>query len=390
MIHGLLGEYEYRLFEVSPENLDAFLTAKQFEGLNVTIPYKQTVIPYCDDLSDEARAIGSVNTIVKEADGSLVGYNTDYYGFLVMMDRAGISPEGKKALVLGDGGSARTVRYALAGSGAREIVTISRRGENHYGNLEQHYDAEIIVNTTPVGTYPGNGESLLTLKHFPQLCGVADLIYNPLRTKLILQAEELRIPHTNGFIMLAAQGELASRLFTKGPSRPWLADDIAGAINNETRNIALIGMPGCGKSTAAKILADKTGRPLIDIDALIEKASGKTIPAIFSEKGEEAFRRLETDILTEESKKSGAVIAAGGGVVTRPENRDLLRQNSLVVYLARDLNELDTVGRPLSLDSGIQKLAKTRLHLYEAWSDITVLVSPDPEQTVIKILEVIA
>ncbi len=389
LIHGYLGEYDYSLYEVSADDLDSFMTDRHFDGINVTIPYKQQVMPYCVTLSHEARTIGSVNTIIKNESGALHGHNTDYHGFNVMLEHGGIDPKGKKTLVLGDGGSARTVRAALDGLGAREIVTISRRGENHYGNIALHYDADVIVNTTPVGMYPDNGNSPLSLAGFKQLTGVADLIYNPTRTKLLLEAAGLGIPCVNGLAMLVAQAEAASRLFMNGPARPELVNKIHDVILKRTRNIALIGMPGCGKSTVGRILAQKMGRPFIDIDARIETAAGKRIPKIFSEDGEEIFRRLETRVLAGEAKNRGMVLATGGGVVTRPENLDLLKQNSLIVYLKRELTDLITEGRPLSQNMGIQALAEKRLPLYEAWGDLAVQVEAKPEQTAAKIQEVV-
>jgi len=389
LIHGYLGDYEYPLYEIPPCDLDAFMTEKRFDGINVTIPYKQAVMSYCATVSDEARSIGSVNTIIKDANGSLHGHNTDYHGFSMMLERGKIDPNGNKVLVLGDGGSARTVRAALNGLGAREIVTISRRGENHYGNIAQHYDAQIIVNTTPVGMYPNNGCSPLSLAGFEQLMGVADLIYNPARTGLLLEAEQLGVPCVNGLAMLVAQAEMASRLFVDGTARPELVDEIINIIHKKTQNIALIGMPGCGKTTVGRTLAEAMGRPFTDIDELIETTAGKSIPTIFAEDGEETFRRLETGILADESKKNGQVIATGGGIVTRQENLDLLRQNSLIVYLKCDINELATEGRPITQSVGIEALATQRTPLYEAWSDCIIEVEAELERTVARILEVI-
>jgi shikimate dehydrogenase len=389
LIHGYLGEYDYSLYEVSSADFDSFMKDNRFDGINVTIPYKQQVIPYCTTLSHEAQMIGSVNTIIKDESGKLHGHNTDYHGFRVMLEHGGIDPKGKKVLVLGDGGSARTVRAALDGLGAREIVTISRRGENHYGNIERHYDADIIVNTTPVGMYPDNGGSPLRLTGFRQLTGVADLIYNPTKTKLMLEAEEFGIPRVNGLAMLVAQAEKASRLFLNAAARPELVNKIHNLILKKTQNIALIGMPGCGKSTVGRLLAEKMGRPFIDIDGQIEAAAEKKIPQIFAEEGEEAFRQMETRVLAGEAKKSGTVLATGGGVVTRPENLDLLRQNSIIVYLKRELTDLVTDGRPLSQSVGIQALASKRLPLYEAWSDYAVQAQARPEQTAERIEEVV-
>jgi len=390
LIHGYLGGYDYTLHEVSPGNLDSFMKTRSFDGINITIPYKQAVLPYCATLSDEACAIGSVNTIIKGADGLLHGHNTDHHGFRIMLEYGNIDPRGKKVLVLGDGGSARTVRAALGNLNAREAVTISRRGKDHYGNIARHFDAELIVNTTPVGMYPQNGDSPLRLEGFRQLAGVADLIYNPMRTKLLLDAESIGTPCVNGLAMLVAQAEMASRLFLGSPGQPGLIYRILSTILAKTQNIALIGMPGCGKSTVGAHIAQAMGRSFSDIDGLIVAAAGKRIPEIFSEDGESAFRSLETRILNEESKKSGIVIATGGGVVTQPENYGLLRQNSLIIYLKRELSELVTHGRPLSNSVGIKTLAEQRLQLYNAWSDFTVEVDADPDRTAARVLEVIA
>jgi len=389
LIHRQMGEYDYSLYEVSLDNLDSFMKERRFDGINITIPYKQAVIPYCATLSNEAQMTGSVNTIIKDEEGALHGHNTDHHGFRVMLEQGEIDPSGKKVLVLGDGGAARTVRAVLAALGAREIVTISRRGENHYGNINRHYNAGIIVNTTPVGMYPDNGSSPLTLAGFEQLAGVADLIYNPTRTRLLLDAEKLGVPCVNGLAMLVAQAEMASRLFIDVPARPEMIDKIATLILRETQNIALIGMPGCGKSTVGRLLAQAMGRPFADIDERIEAGSGNSISQIFAEDGEETFRQLETRILGEEAKKSGIVIATGGGVVTRQENLDLLRQNSLIVYLKRELNELSTHGRPLSRGVGVHVLAEQRLPLYKTWSDCVVQVEAKPEQTAASIQKAI-
>ncbi|MDR0321453.1 MAG: hypothetical protein LBI28_08100 [Treponema sp.] len=389
LIHSRLGDYAYPLYEIPPDSVDNFMKEKRFDGINITIPYKQTVVPYCAELSESAKLIGSVNTIVKMADGSLFGHNTDYHGFQTMLELGKIDPKGKKVLILGDGGSARTVRAVLNGMGAKEIVTISRRGEDNYENINRHFDADIIVNTTPVGMYPNNGNSPLPLDGFTKLSGVADLIYNPARTKLLLDAERLNIPHIGGLIMLVAQAEAASRLFISCPPRPELVTDIHNMIQKKTRNIALIGMPGCGKSTIGRTLAKALERPFVDIDKKIEEAAGKTIPQIFADDGEPVFRQLETQILGNEAKGNGLVIAAGGGIVTREENRDLLRRNSLIVYLKRELADLITDGRPLSQSVGIKTLAEQRLPLYEAWSDCTVTVGANPKSTAERIQEAI-
>jgi len=389
LIHSYLGDYNYVLYEVSSSELTRFMSERKFDGINITIPYKQAVIPHCATLSKEARTIGSVNTIIKDKDGLLHGYNTDYFGFGIMLELAGIKPSDKKALVLGDGGSAKTVRAVLGDSGAREVITISRKGNENYGNISRHYDADIIINTTPVGMYPDNCNSPLNLDEFRQLTGVADLIYNPMNTRLLLKAGQLGIPCINGLSMLVGQAEMASRIFTGVSARHELIDEIIKTIKHKTQNLVLIGMPGCGKSTTGRYLAEMTGRQFSDIDDLIEKTAGKNIPEIFREDGEDTFRSMETQVLGEAAKKSGIIIAAGGGVVTRPENLDLMQQNSRIVYLRNKINKLKTEGRPLSLGVGVEILAKQRLPLYEAWSDYIIDVCDEPEQTAKNIIEVI-
>jgi shikimate dehydrogenase len=384
LIHAMLGGYQYPLHEIQNGDIDAFMTERNFDGCNVTIPFKQAVIPYCATLSDEAKRIGSVNTIIKDGDGQLHGHNTDYHGFRFMLEYGGIDPGGKKALILGDGGSARMVRAVL-----NNAITISRRGKDNYENISRHYDARLIVNTTPVGMFPDNGKSPLPLEGFHSLEAAADLIYNPMRTKLLLDAERLGVPYINGLSMLVAQAEMASRIFTGTPAKPELVAEIIEIIRKKTQNIALIGMPGSGKTTVGKHLAEMTGRPFVDIDAQIEAAAGKGVPQIFAEGGEAAFRALETRVLSEEAKKSGLVIATGGGVVTREENFPLLRQNSLLVYLKRGLTELCSDGRPLSQSVGIHELAKQRLPLYEEWCDCAVRSDIEPKGVAERILEAI-
>jgi len=405
LIHSYLGDYDYRLFEVPPDGLDSFMIARDFDGINVTIPYKQDVMSYCSTLSDEARTIGCVNTIIKDKNGDLHGHNTDYYGFKMLLKYGGFNPAGWKAVVLGDGGSARTVRAVLNDLGAKEIITVSRLGENNYSNIAKHYDAELLVNTTPVGMFPNTGILPVCIKGFTQLKAIADLVYNPSKTKIHLEAERLGVPCVNGLAMLVAQAEMASRLFLGGSDQ---ADNESGFISKDsasdqsetellesviqkvlmkTLNIAIIGMPGCGKSSVGKALASELGRQLVDIDELIETASGKNIPDIFAQNGEDYFRSLESRILSDEAKKSGLVIATGGGVVTQTENLDTLRQNSVVIYLKRDLHELSINGRPLSGTVGIEELAKQRLPLYETWSDCAVESGEDEEQTASRMME---
>lgn len=368
-IHKMLGAYPYRLIPLEKGELDAFFAGTDLEGFNITIPYKEAALPYMRELSPEARRIGSVNTVTRLEGGGFRGDNTDYFGFMRMLgDTAPF--RGRKALVLGSGGASRTVRVALRDAGINAVV-ISRHGEDNYENLERHRDAALIVNATPVGMYPEVDASPLDLRKFPECQLALDLIYNPARTKFLLQADSLGIPNRNGLIMLAAQGERAAELFGRREPGGDMAGKIAGSIWKQTRNIALIGMPGCGKSSVGKALAEFSGRPFCDIDDLTEKREGMPVPEIIETRGVAAFRKAETDALMDAAKRSGCVIATGGGVVERPENLDILRMNGVILALSRPLNELPREGRPLSLREGLEALYEKRKPLYDAWSERT-------------------
>lgn len=389
-IHIALGcpPEDYHLFEKEPEELESFLRHPVFDGINVTIPYKLAVIPYMAELTDAARAIGSVNTIVPRPGGGLLGDNTDFYGLDETFRVASIDPAGKKALVLGDGGVAPTVRAVLSHRGAREIITVSRRGTENFENISRHADAEILVNATPVGMYPENGGSLVDLAQLPKLLGVVDLVYNPARTALLLQAETLGIPHANGLYMLVAQAKRAEERF----QRRTIDDSENGRITRRMaagmENIALIGMPGVGKSSCGRALAEKTGRQLVDLDEELAREAGCGIPAYFAAHGEAAFRRLETKVLAEWGKKSGLILATGGGVVTRPENYALLHQNSRIFLLRRDISGLSSAGRPVSQAKGVEAIAREREPLYLSWAD-HIIDCVSPEKNASRILEVL-
>ena len=387
-IHALLGDYPYGVYEKTAEELPAFLQSRTFDGMNVTIPYKKAVIPYCAALSDTAQRIGSVNTLVRRPDGLLIGYNTDYEGFLWMVERSGIDPAGKKVLVLGDGGVALTVRTVLHDLHAGQIVTISRRGENNYTNLHLHQDAQVIVNTTPVGMYPKVGESVIDLAQFPRCEGVLDLIYNPARTKLMLDAERLGIACEGGLSMLVAQARRAAELFFDTTMPNGETERVLRAMEHQMHNIVLIGMPGCGKSTAGKLVAQLCGRTFVDADEeLVRAANGKSIPQIFAEEGEEGFRMRETAVLAELGKQSGLVIATGGGCVTQARNYDLLHQNSRIVWLQRDSNLLPTDGRPLSQGANLAEMYARRKPMYERFADTVISVDEDARVTAQRILD---
>lgn len=388
-IHSMLADYEYKLFEKSPEELEDFLKSGEFDGLNVTIPYKKAVMPYCAELSPTAAQIGSVNTIVRRSDGSLYGDNTDAFGFENLIVHNGIEVKGKKALVLGTGGASVTAQAVLKNLGASEVVVISRRGEDNYENIAKHADAEIIANTTPVGMYPNNGKAAVDLTQFPKLSGVLDVVYNPARTALLLQAERLGIPCAGGLYMLVSQAKRSCELFT-GKSIPDSdIDRIERVLSHQMQNIVIIGMPGSGKTTVSTMLAEKLGRKIFDTDTIVSENAGMTIPEIFAAQGEAGFRRLETEVTAEVGKLSGNIISTGGGVVTVAENYELLHQNGVIVWIERDTNKLARDGRPISLSSDLNELYAARLPLYDRFADIKADNNGDINDTVNAIMEMI-
>lgn len=369
-IHARLGDHRYELFEMQESDVGRFLRSATFDALNVTIPYKKTVIPFLSSLSDEAKKIGAVNTVVRHKDGSLRGDNTDYYGFSYLVEKSGIAVKGEKVLILGSGGASNTAVAVMRDMGAREVVVISRSGEHHYGNLDRHADAAVIVNTTPVGMYPNNGNAPLSLSLFPHCKGVIDVIYNPAKTALLLDAEARGISFANGLSMLVAQAKRAVELFTGEGIPDAEIDVITEAVAREARNIVLVGMPGCGKSTVARHLARITGRPAVDTDEVTEALLGRPIPDVIRDEGEDFFRRAETEAARSVGKRSGHVIATGGGIVTRRENYASLRENSVIVWLRRDVSCLATCNRPLSKDKdALLKMYETREPMYREIAD---------------------
>lgn len=370
-IHSRLADYSYDLIEKKPGEVGEFLEERKFQGLNVTIPYKKKVFDYCDQVTELARRIGSINTIANRG-GKLYGDNTDYYGFRYMIQRLGVSLQGKKVLILGNGGVAPAVRAALEDEKAGKIVIISRRGEDNYENLSRHGDAQVIVNTTPLGMYPMNGAAAIELNAFPSCQAVYDLIYNPLKTKLLLEAERLGIPHIDGLPMLVAQAKKSSEIFLNEMLPDEKVEEIASDLRREVSNLSLIGMPGCGKSTVGEKVAEKLGKRFVDVDQEIVKEMGREIPVIFQEEGEEGFRAIETRVLRRIAREKGQVIASGGGVVVRPENWELLRQNGPVVFLRRDLEKLPLAGRPISQSKPVEQIYRERIEAYRGWSDYQV------------------
>ena len=370
-IHKELGCDSYRLIELEPEALEGFLRRPDIGGLNVTIPYKKAVMPFCDVIDGTAQAIGSVNTIVCR-EGKLYGYNTDAAGFIRMAKRAGIDFAGKKVVILGSGGASVTAQTMTRLGGAAQVVVISRSGEDNYDNISRHADADIVVNTTPVGTYPNVGESPVDLRNFPNCTGVLDVVYNPRRTALLLQAEELGIPCSDGLPMLVTQAVVAEEHFFSTTFPDSEHERILTKLRREMTNIVLIGMPGCGKSTVGAKLAELTGREAVDLDALIAERAGIPIPEIFASHGEAAFRALEREVTAEAGKQSGKIILTGGGVVKDRRNYAALHQNGRIYHLLRDLDQLPTEGRPLSQTTKLTAMWEERRPMYEYFRDAAI------------------
>ena len=379
VIHNIIGDYSYDIFEVAPENLESFVKTNALNALNVTIPYKKSVIPFLDELSPQARSIGAVNLIVKK-DGKLIGHNTDYFGFEYMVDSAKVDLKGKKAVVLGMGGAAATICTVLKDKGIGEIISVDKE-DNNEEFLSKHADATVIVNATPVGMYPNNGVNPTNLDIFPNCEAVLDIVYNPMRTALILQAESKGITAVGGLSMLVSQAVRGFEIFSETTAEEGLIEDIIAKIAKDTQNIVLIGMPSCGKSTVGKLLASSLDRDFFDSDTEFEKMHGITPANAINTLGEDSFRKMETDTLKTLGKMSGAVIATGGGAVTREENYPLLHQNGIIVYVKRDLNLLSTDGRPLSKAGKLEELFAKRKALYENFADASIINDGTPENT---------
>lgn len=445
-IHWMLGGYRYGLFEREPDRLADFFADDRWRGINVTIPYKRDVMEFCHEISETARACGSVNTVVRRRGDSTsaedlvcCGYNTDYDGFRHVVRRSGIRVSGSKALVLGSGGASGAVVQVLKDLGADPVVIISRSGEDNYGNLDRHKDAQILVNATPVGMFPKAGLAPVDIRKFPALTAVYDLIYNPLRTRLMLDAEEAGIPAFGGLPMLVAQAARAAQLFAaadpqlresmaarqtpagSGMLQTEEIDRLCRQLEGEEEDVILIGMPGAGKTTVGRKLAEMMGRTFVDMDEIICAWTGRTAEELIRQEGSDAFRRIETASLAKvlrerrlpaggaairrpegpvdagrEGEGSGPdrifkgplVVATGGGCVEREENRILLREKGRVVWLIRDLSQLPLQGRPLSQEEGLEAILARRAPLYEAWSDVRAQVM-GPEATAASILSLL-
>lgn len=385
-IHSYLADYEYKLYEMPEEEVGNFVKNSDVDAFNVTIPYKKTVMKFLDFISPEATRIGAVNTVVRK-NGKLYGYNTDYFGIMYTVNKSGIEIKDKKVLILGSGGASVTANTAMHDLGAREVVTVSRHGENNYENISRHRDADIIINTTPVGMYPNNGLSPVDLSTFKSLKWAFDMIFNPKRTRFLFQAEQLGVPVANGLLMLVAQAKKACEFFLDTKIDDSEIDYIEERIAVSSQNIVLVGMPGCGKTTVGKRVAELLGRDFVDLDEEIEKFAGEKIPVLFEKYGETGFRVIEQQVVTEIGKKSWLVIATGGGVVTRKENYYPLYQNGQIVFLQRDIKDLCCEGRPLSQKGKLEEMYERRYPMYKSFSSACAQGTNDVESTARNIIK---
>lgn len=392
-IHQQIGDYPYQLQELPPEELEPFFQKREFRGINVTIPYKEAVIPYLDVLSEEAQQIGAVNTVVQK-DGKLYGYNTDFFGMEQMLAHANISVLGKQVLILGSGGTSKTAQALMQRLGAKEILVVSRTPGKHSISYEEaisrYCHADVILHTTPVGMFPNEQEIPIDLDPFSQLSGVVDVIYNPLRTRLVQEAKKRNIPACTGLFMLTAQAVRAAELFF-GQSYASVSERAFEKTRSAMENIVLIGMPSSGKTTVGKLLAKQTGRPFYDSDEEILHEISGTIPDYFSQYGEASFRQLESKILAQLAKKRGVILATGGGAVLREENIRLLQQSGRLFFLDRPLHQLTpTADRPLSqTKSALKQQYETRLPLYQQAADVILSTGQTAEETAQSIWEMI-
>ena len=388
-IHEMLGNPAYEYFELTPEGLREFMLAKDFCAVNVTIPYKIDVMEYCDFISDEAQEIGCVNTIVNR-NGVLYGYNTDAYGLEYVARRAGIALKDKKIIILGSGGTSRTAKAVAKKCGCASLAVISRTGEDNYTNLDRHADAEVLINTTPVGMYPNMDCAAVSLDIFPRLEGVIDVIYNPSQTDLLFDARDRGIPYSNGLWMLVAQAKRAHELFFDTVVDDGIIEDITERLALGMKSIVLVGMPGAGKSTLGRLIAKELGLDFVDTDEIVAQMAGMSIPELIASKGEAHFRDVEAAAVRHAAHLPPCVIATGGGAIIRRENRRLLGRNATVILLDRPDESLATEGRPLSKDvETVRRLREQRRGFYEAVKDVRIEVDADCALTLQRALKIL-
>lgn len=391
-IHNKLFDYEYELHEVDRDSFDLFMKKREFKAINVTIPYKEAVIPYLDKISDTAKKIGAVNTIVNE-NGVLCGYNTDYSGLKQLIEKSGIVIDGKKVLVLGSGGTSKTAYHVAKDMGARFVSRVSRENKDdcitYQDAYDKHSDCDVIINTTPVGMYPNIGKSPVDIDLFTKLTGVIDVVYNPLCTKLVVDAKAKGIKAVGGLYMLVCQAIDASEKFVNKKVEFCKKMQIYKEIVKSKQNIVLIGMPGAGKSTIGKLLAKEVGKTFVDTDEEIVKLLNKKIPDIFSELGESGFRKIECEVIEKLSCLQNAVIATGGGAVLNKRNMDLLKENGRIYFIDRNIEDIVTTSdRPLSSNKAdLEKRYRERYSLYCERCDKHILICNDAKENMMQIKE---
>ena len=376
IIHEMIADYNYELKELSKDEFKEFMQKKDFKCINVTIPYKKDVIPYLDSISLEAKKIGAVNTIINK-DGKLYGYNTDYYGLKLLIEKQGINLKNKNALILGTGGTSLTAKAVLTDLGVKKIYQASRKDDNEFISYDKIYDLDIsyIVNTTPVGMYPNNNDSLVDLTKFKNLEGLVDVIYNPLNTNLVLQAKELNLKADGGLYMLIAQAVYAIKLFKNIELDDSIIDDVYNKLYKQKQNIIFIGMPSSGKTTIGEIISKRLDREFFDSDKEIEKIINTSIFDFIRSNGELNFRNIESEVLKNLSKQNGIVISTGGGAILNKDNINNLKQNGFIIFIDRPLELLTpTSNRPLTSNfKALKKKYDERIDLYEKYNDLKVV-----------------
>ena len=388
-IHSMLGSYTYDLVELEPQELKSFILKKEYKGFNINIPYKKDIIAFLDEIDERAKKIGAVNTVVCK-NGKLLGYNTDFDGMIYALKSAKIEVGQKNVLILGSGGTSNTAKAVAEFLGAKNVKILSRSGEINYQNYDKTAkETQIVINTTPVGMYPDNYSCLIDLACFNKLEGVLDVVYNPAMTMLLKKARDLGVKYINGLPMLVAQAKFASELFLDNKLDDNLTENVIKKLSKESKNLVLIGMPGCGKTTIGKQVAQILEKEFIDTDAVIEQKAGKTIPEIFAKDGEEYFRKIESEVLMEVGRLSNKVISTGGGVVKKSQNYFSLKQNGVIVWLKRETDLLASENRPLSKGKEeIKNLYKQRKDLYLLFSDGEVSNDVDIDSAIKKVVNV--
>ena len=391
-IHNKIGEYAYELCEVPKDELDEFMRKRDFFGINVTIPYKLDVIPHLYEISPQAKEIGAVNTIVNKS-GKLYGYNTDFFGMTSLINKTGIALKGKKVLILGTGGTSRTANAVARSMGASEVITAGRSGKGGSVTYDEvysnHTDAQVIINTTPCGMYPEPSGCPIDISVFSQLEGAVDAIYNPLRTVFVSEVRKRGLPAEGGLYMLVAQAVYAAEKFMDKPYGIDIIDRIFDELTAQKENIVLVGMPGCGKTTVGKILAEKTGFEFIDTDIYIQEKTGRHPSDIIQNDGIDAFRTEETAAIAEISKKSSCVVATGGGAILNSRNVDMLRQNGKIYFIDRPIEDIVPTGdRPLSSSrADLEKRYEERYDIYCAAADKIIRVNGNADTVAQQIVE---